>query len=329
MTFLISYIKQKCRLILFWLVCCAVFLVTFWLYHFPLSAVCYPMIVCTILGICLLLFDYHTKHKRHLTMQKIQSNTEILLDTFPKPHDISEEDDYALIAKLDRQITEMQNQSNDKYSDIIDYYTIWAHQIKTPIASMKLTLQSEDSLLTRRLSSDLFRIAQYVEMVLTFLRLDSESTDFVFRSHSLDAILRQCVKKYSRMFIDKKLRLCYEPLDMNIVTDEKWFAFVVEQLLSNALKYTKEGSISIFMKEPQSLCISDTGIGIAASDLPRIFEKGFTGFNGRSDKSASGIGLFLCKQVCCKLGITISIESVLSKGTSVYLTFSQSDTKFE
>ena len=106
-----------------------------------------------------------------------------------------------------------------------------------------------------------------------------------------------------------------------MVSDEKWLSFVMEQLLSNALKYTQQGSVTIEMRGSDTLCIRDTGIGIAAEDLPRIFEKGYTGYNGRMDKRASGLGLYLCKRICDNLGIKITAESVLGEGTSFYLKF--------
>lgn len=188
---------------------------------------------------------------------------------------------------------------------------------------MKLSLQNEDSPLSRRLSSELLRIEQYVEMVLAFLRLDSTSSDYLFKEQELDTIVKQSVKKFATDFIGKKIRLQYEPLNKKIITDEKWFAFVVEQLLSNSLKYTREGSVKIYLSDENVLCISDTGIGIAPEDLPRVFENGYTGFNGRLDKSASGIGLYLCKRICDNLGIGISVQSTLGAGTQVFLNMEQ------
>ena len=213
--------------------------------------------------------------------------------------------------------------TGQKYSDMIDYYTVWAHQIKTPIASMRLQLQNEDSSLSRRLSADLFRVEQYVEMVLTFLRLDSDSSDYLIREYDLDAIIRSAVKKFAGEFIGRKLKLVYEPVNVKVITDEKWLSFVVEQVLSNALKYTYAGSITITLEPEKKLCIRDTGIGIAPEDLPRIFENGYTGCNGRSDKKASGIGLYLCKRICTNLGHKITAASVVDEGTVICIDLSQ------
>ena len=113
------------------------------------------------------------------------------------------------------------------------------------------------------------------------------------------------------------------PSDLKVVTDEKWLLFVIEQVLSNSLKYTKQGSISVFVNDNQELCIKDTGIGIAPEDLPRIFENGYTGCNGRNDKKASGIGLYLCKRICKNLGHEITASSVLGKGTTIKINLNQ------
>ena len=207
----------------------------------------------------------------------------------------------------------------------MDYYTTWVHQIKTPIASMRLTLQSEDSAAARQLFEELQRIEAYVEMVLAFLRLDSDSKDYVFCECDLDTVIREAVKKFAVQFIRKKIELRYEPANVKVLTDEKWLSFVVEQILSNSRKYTDSGSISIFVEEPLTLCIKDTGIGIAQEDLPRVFEKSYTGYNGRSDKKASGIGLYLCRRICTNLGHTIDIESYPGKGTSVRIRLEHTD----
>lgn len=169
----------------------------------------------------------------------------------------------------------------------------------------------------RRLSSDLRRVEQYVEMVMVYLRLDSESTDFVIRTYDLDGIIRAAVRPFAGEFIGRRLQLHYEPLDYRAVTDEKWLGFVIGQVLSNALKYTSRGGITISMPEHGILSIRDTGMGIAPEDLPRIFERGYTGCNGRTDRRSSGIGLYLCRRVCDALGHTITARSAPGEGTEI------------
>ena len=190
---------------------------------------------------------------------------------------------------------------------------------------MRLTLEGSDSPESRRLSAELGRIERYVEMALVYLRLDSESSDYVIREFELDPFIRRSVKKFAGEFISKRLSLELEPSGASVVSDEKWLAFVVEQVLSNSLKYTREGSVRIYLAEPKTLCIRDTGIGIAPEDLPRIFDKGYTGLNGRADLRASGLGLYLCRRVCRKLGHGISAVSDPGKGTEIRIDLSSYD----
>ena len=215
-----------------------------------------------------------------------------------------------------------------RMSDMQDYFTLWAHQIKTPIAAMRLILQTRPENSATEIEGELFRVEQYVEMVLNYLRLDSDSTDFVFKTCALDGIIRQCVRKYAKQFIRKKISLEYGGTALQVLTDEKWLCFVIEQILSNALKYTSAGSIRIFT-QGETLVIADTGMGIAPEDLPRVFEKGYTGYNGRTDKKATGIGLYLCKMILQKLGHDISISSEVGKGTRVSIDLSREEIVLE
>ncbi|MEG0662810.1 MAG: ATP-binding protein, partial [Anaerovoracaceae bacterium] len=203
------------------------------------------------------------------------------------------------------------------YKEMVEYYTLWAHQIKTPISALYLMIEREGREQDRPLAQQLFFVEQYVEMALHYLRSDSISADLDLAEYSIDKIIREVIKKHSRQFIYKKIQLNFQDSGELVLTDEKWLAFVLEQLISNSLKYTKEGSISIYMEENKTLVIEDTGIGIREEDLPRICEKGFTGFNGRMDKKSTGIGLYLCKKILTKLSHTIEFESVSCKGTKV------------
>lgn len=176
----------------------------------------------------------------------------------------------------------------------------------------------------RLLDEELFRIEQYVEMVLYYQRLDSITSDFLFKKYDLRDIVNQAVKKHAMFFINSRLSFYMEEFSCSVVTDEKWLQFVIEQLLSNALKYTRRGGISIRIEETDEtalLIIEDTGIGIRPEDLPRIFERGYTGYNGRLDKKSTGIGLYMCKKVLEKLSHTIKVTSEVGKGTQVAIGF--------
>lgn len=207
-----------------------------------------------------------------------------------------------------------------------EYYLMWVHQIKTPIAALKLLLEGSDrqdkeSFLMRE---ELFKIEQYAEMALSFQRLESISSDMVLGECDLNIILKQAVRKYAVLFINKGLKLELCETSARVLTDEKWFSVCLEQILSNSIKYTEKGGITITCTEEEEqilLQIKDTGIGIRQEDLPRIFEKGFTGYNGRMDKKATGIGLYLCKRICDQLGIGITVDSTVGEGTVVCFVF--------
>lgn len=312
-----QYLHSKRRLVWLFLACCLIFLGSFCLYHLPLEAVLYPALLCGGLGTIFCLRDFFRVRRAHQALQTIRTLTDAMAEALPPAQTILEGDYQQLLTQLTREHQDWQNQASLDYADMVQYYTLWAHQIKTPIASMRLHLQNEDSPLSRKLSADLRRIEQYVEMVMTFLRLGSDSTDYVFRELDLDKLVRGAVRKFSTEFIARKLALNYAPLNTTVVTDEKWLSFVLEQVLSNALKYTPAGSITISLVGEKTLRIQDTGIGIAPEDLPRIFENGYTGCNGRADRKASGIGLYLCKRICQNLGHTITASSEVDIGTTI------------
>ena len=318
-----DYLKQKRRTVFTVSTFALIFAVSFFLYRLPVEAVLYPTLLCGVTGLFLLVLDFLRVKRRHEALAKIQTITDAMTARFPANADMETADYRRIIRLLCEEHAAYRTETNRKYAEMIDYYTVWAHQIKTPIASMRLSLQNEDSALSRKLMGDLFRVEQYAQMVLTYLRLDSGSTDYVFREYDLDEIVKGAVKKFSAEFIGRRLRLVYTPLHTSVVTDEKWLSFVVEQVLSNALKYTPSGSVTISLVGEKTLRIEDTGIGIAPSDLPRIFENGYTGFNGRLDKSASGLGLYLCRRICTQLGHTITASSVVGEGTAIDIGLAQ------
>ena len=318
MDFFCGYWRQCRAGILVLLLFAGIFLGAFLLYRLPAGAALYPALLCGLLCGLFSAADCGRCWRRHRRLLELEKLPAGLMEGFPEAARVEEEDYQRIIEALKRAQRELENGMEQRYGDMVDYYTLWVHQIKTPIASMRLKLQNEDSPLARGVRGDLFRIEQYVEMVLAFLRLDSDSTDYVIREYEVDGILRQAARRFAGAFIGRHIRLCYEPVKASVVTDEKWLLFVLEQLLDNALKYTPEnGTVTIGWEEPGTLLIRDTGIGIAPEDLPRIFERGYTGYNGRADKRASGIGLYLCRRICGNLGHRLAVESAPEQGTVV------------
>lgn len=328
--FILNYIISKKKSFLMVLVCSAIFAFTFWMYGVTVAAVLYPALVCMVIMAAAFAIMACSEYGKWKNMQEIlqravgdDSEFVKILDTAEIRKQVNTTDEIEnelleIIERLKNGGMRLNDSMNMKYSDMVDYYTMWVHQIKTPIASMHLILQKEDSEDSRRLRAELFRVEQYVQMVLCFLRLDSDFTDYVIKEYRVDDIIRPAVQRLAPQFIMKKLSLEYEQTDEVALTDEKWFSFVVEQVLSNAVKYTSAGSISIKC-DGDRLVISDTGIGIAAEDLPRIFDKGYTGFNGRADRKASGIGLYLCRRICDNLGHSIKAESAPGHGTTIII----------
>ena len=303
-----------------------IFASLFFLYHLPVEAVGYAFTLCLVVGIIAVSVDAVSYRNRICRLREQQEAVRNGTEELPQATDRMEEAYQELLYQSQEERREQIAGLMREKTDITDYFTLWAHQIKTPIAAMRLLLQQntediEQSYeLRKECEGELFKIEQYVEMVLQYLRLNSSVNDFVLQEYSLDGMIRQAIHKYAPMFIRKKLTLNYNAVEEKVVTDEKWLVFVVEQILSNAIKYTSEGGISIYM-EDGALIIEDTGIGILAEDLPRLFEKGYTGYNGRSDKKASGIGLYLCRQILQKLGHKVYVESEPGKGTRVKLVF--------
>lgn len=324
-----GYIKQNIKVIFLFIVFALVFGIVFSLYDLEIEAIYYSVMLCSFIGLIYICINFINYYKKHVQLYKLQNEISISLENLPSPKTLMEEDYTNLILNLNKEYKNYISKSDIAKSDMIDYYTMWVHQIKTPISAMKLLIQTSESEISSDLSSELFKIEQYVEMVLSYIRLGSNENDFVIKEYDLDNIVRQAIRKYAPLFIRKKINLDFQPTTYKVLTDEKWLVFVIEQLLSNAIKYTNKGKISIYPLEDKKLVIEDTGIGISKEDIPRIFDKGFTGYNGRTDKKATGLGLYLCKNILDKLSHKISIESEVGVKTKVILDLSMINVNIE
>ena len=307
--------------------------IIFFLYQLPIEPMVYATVFWLITGICACLNGFYRYRKKVEQLELIAAAPDINLSQMDSPVGQDERFQQEIMQQLNQMRIDVENASQKSSEDMTDYYTMWAHQIKTPIAALDILLQNTEQMLYQLdekemmqetisvsdMKMELFKSEQYVEMALNYLRVEDISSDLVFKKHELDDMVRQGIRKYAKIFISKKIKMDFIPTKACIVTDEKWFIFVLEQIISNALKYTKKGQISIYMKE-KALVIEDTGIGIPAEDLPRIFEKGFTGYNGRENKKSTGIGLYLCKNIMDKLQWIITVDSKVGSGTKIYLT---------
>ena len=316
---LLAYLKHQYKLLLLLVGAVCVFAAVFALYDLPLEAVAYAGVLCLALGLVLFAVGYSRFLRRHRELRQLLRQTGEKALPLPPARGLLEEDYQALLGAVCRDRARLAAEHENRLRELTDYYSLWAHQIKTPIAAMDLLLQEDDSPHRGELETELLKIRQYVEMVLSYLRLDSDSTDYVLREYPLDDILRQAVRKFAKMFILKKITLDFQETGKTVLTDEKWLLFVVEQVLSNALKYTPAGGTIRIYGDGATVVIADNGIGIREEDQARVFEKGFTGYNGRADKKSTGIGLYLCRQVMDRLNHDISLTSRPGQGTLVRL----------
>ena len=341
-----SFIKRNIE----WLILAAVMLCMHVFYLFLIGRPKGDLIYAGILDLCIIAFaaciayiryDRKVRYLKDMLQQPLSGEMKL-----PETEDVTEEllGQLAENANIERQLT--LNTAARQQSEMKDYYAKWVHQIKTPIAGLQLLLQMERSELEEAESKDeiteefyvkqlqnltdveeeLFRIEEYVGMALQYQRINSTATDYILKQISLDTVIREVIHKYAKIMIRRKIRMHYEKTEATVISDEKWLAFVLEQLLSNAVKYTPEGEITIEVREePQHIWleIRDAGIGIRSEDIPRVFEKGYTGFNGHEDKRSTGIGLYLCREVLQKLGHTIQIQSEVGEGTKVKVGFSK------
>lgn len=289
------------------------------LYDIPCEPVFYCALLCGAAGLAFLFWDYSKYRAKVKGLEEIAKNLPEGLEFLAEPSDKADELYIKILEELDSQRRKAETRRRKFYEELSDYYSMWVHQIKTPIAALRLLLAEPEGKNQAALD-ELFKVEQYVEMVLGYLRTEEISSDMTFSKCSLDEIVREQIHKYARIFVGKRLALSYDGTEFEVLTDPKWLGFVIGQILSNALKYTEKGKISIYLsQEKEELVIEDTGIGIREEDLPRVFEKGYTGHNGRRENTSTGIGLYLCAKIMKKLGHTIRIESAPGKGTRVFL----------
>lgn len=306
-----------CRYVWGWLILSGgAFVLCFALYEVEVKAAAYPFLLSVVFGILFLILGYLKREKKYKRLLQIIETGGIVSESLPRPDCMTEREYQEILLQTEAEYKEQREEWQAARKDMNDYYATWVHQIKAPIAVMRVLLQQEDTPVNREITGELFRVEQYVEMALCYVRLGEDASDLVIKEYPLDDMIRKSIRKYAGQLIRRKLGIVYEGTDIYVLTDEKWLMFIIEQLLSNAVKYTVSGNVTITVdSEKKQLSISDTGIGISPEDLPRIFEKGYTGYNGRLDKKSTGIGLYLCRTAADKLGHKLMAQSTVGEGS--------------
>lgn len=321
--FIKGFIKSKLFDLLGYSSIFAILLITFFLYEVPLEVISYSLLLCLFPVAGILSYQYHRYENNVLILERTKLQQDITELNLPEVKEDMERLYQEVIARYQDEIKKVIHDLEYKHMEQMEYYTMWAHQIKTPVSALKLLVQAKAFDSGEQLT-EIFKIEQYVEMALQYIRMTDMSNDLSIKRHLLEDLVKQAVRKYATLFIHKKISIELGDLQDSILTDEKWFVFVLEQIISNAIKYNETGGyIKIYLEQDNSstLIIEDNGIGIIEEDVERVFEKGYTGLNGRMDKRSTGIGLYLCKSICKKLSHSIKIESKQSKGTKVRIDY--------
>ncbi len=311
---IVPFLKQYRGEALRLLACAAVFAGVFAVYKLPPEAPLYAALLSALFGVITLAVRFRAFCRRLDVLESLRKNTALRLAELPAPETPVEERYAALLSEMRASLTARIDALEAERQESLDYYTAWVHQIKTPIAVMRMELQGEDTEQNRALLDELFRVEQYAEMVLSWQRLNAGASDLVFSKISVDETVRAAVRKYAPLLVRRGIRLEFAPSGETALSDAKWLGFILEQFLSNAAKYAKGGTVTIRC-EGGLLRVADDGVGIPPEDLPRIFEKGFTGLNGRDESRATGLGLYLVRRTAKLLGHTVTVQSRLGEGS--------------
>lgn len=315
----LAYLYDRLALFLGVLTLGAAAVLLFYLFGLPWGPLFYCFLILAILGAGLFLApDFVRYRRRAIRAEVLARQAPHLTEPAAPEGPLAQRRMMEAVESLRREVARLEGQLAGRQDELMEYYTLWAHQVKTPLAAMGLILQSNpgDSEAMRQ---ELFKTERYVELVLGYLRIYSMNADLRLERCPVRPIAAQAVKKFAPQFIYKGLSLELEDFSNQVVTDRKWLLFMLEQIISNAVKYTERGVIRIAMDQNDVLSIRDQGVGVDPADLPRVFERGFTGRNGRAEATSTGLGLYLTRRVADTLHNRLEMESQVGQGTTVRL----------
>lgn len=302
-----NFLKENKVSFIFFFIISLTYLLVFLTYDLEKFPIIYGFMINSFIFLVYFIYKYINKEK--ITFREVSKNPsqreKIILDEYEN---------------LDKKYKDLLLAYNEIEGDLKDFYGLWIHEIKTPIAENKLILDDPNPDLDL-LKKNNKRIEDYLNILLGFVRYNSKTNDYVFKEVRVDSVAKEIIREKSYDFISKKISLEVSNLDFKVMSDEKWLSFIIGQLLNNALKYTPAGGKIKVYCENNSLIIEDNGIGIKQIDLPRIFEMGYTGENGRKFGSSTGLGLYLVKSIGKDLNLDIKIESKEGKFTKIIINF--------
>lgn len=276
-----------------------------------------------------LFFQYKARKEFYNELSKAIDNLDkkyLISEVIDKPIYLEAEPYYDLLKKASKSMREEINSIKNSRKEYKEYIEQWIHEVKTPIASIKLIEENNKTNTSRFVLQELENLDRYVEQALFYARSEEVEKDYLIREMSLEECINKVIIKNKQIFILNNIDIEIDNLDKNVYSDSKWLEFILNQIIVNAIKYrnNKSPKVKVYIRDVKNgikLIVEDNGIGIPLDELDRVFEKGFTGSSGRLNSKSTGIGLYLCKKLCNKLGLLIDIESEINRYTKVSITF--------
>lgn len=333
MNFLI-FIKEKLVGLLLLVFAIITIEILLMVYSFPNFIKIYIPIIIIISYIIGLLYEYFVKKKYYQTLEDTLEQLDekyLITEIIKTPNFVEGKILKDILEQVDKNMHENVNRYKYSQEDYKEYIELWIHEIKLPLATSKMIIENNKNKVTKSIEEELDSIENYIEQALYYARSNTVEKDYYIRKCNLREIVNESIKKNKTSLIEEKIEIKIHDLDNIVNTDSKWIIFILNQIIQNSVKYRNKeviSSIEIYSlskKDNTILYIKDNGIGIKKGEITRIFDKGFTGSNGRlSGKKSTGIGLYLCKKLCEKLGISIEINSIENEGTELRLIFPNS-----
>lgn len=322
-----KYVKDKINYILVFIVYCLIILAYLNAMQVNNNVTIFILLISSVLFIVTFIITFVRKNKYINGINSILDSLNekyLISEVMDKPKREENLAYYRILARSNKSMLENVNRVKEIQKDYKEYIESWVHEIKIPITSAKLLCENNKSEITDKIEDEVEEINNFVEQVLFYARLDNVSNDFMIRKVDLAEVIRNVLSRNKKMMIQNNMRVEVKNINLEAFTDEKWLEFILNQIIINSIKYKKEKDAVVYIevaeqKDNVILQVKDNGIGIKKSEIDRIFDKGFTGTNGRNSKRSTGIGLYLCKRLSKELGMEITAQSVENEYTTIKL----------